>query len=88
MRQFIPSSFAVAGRDGNGDGVKNPHNMYDAMASTAGYLCRAVGGTEALSDAALRRAYYSYNHSQKYVSDVLGWAHKYRMALPALGTGR
>lgn len=28
--QFIPSTWAWAGRDGNGDGKKDPNNIYDA----------------------------------------------------------
>src|SRR5690606_12170063 len=31
--QFIPSTWAWAGRDGNGDGRKDPNNVYDAALS-------------------------------------------------------
>src|SRR5262249_26134387 len=38
--QFIPSTWAWAGRDGNGDGVKDPNNVYDAALAAGHYLCR------------------------------------------------
>ncbi|MGO1769973.1 MAG: lytic murein transglycosylase [Microbacterium sp.] len=41
--QFIPSTWQAYGRDGNGDGVADPHQIDDAAASAADYLC-AVGG--------------------------------------------
>ncbi len=71
--QFIPSTWMSAGRDGNGDGVADPSNVFDATVSAAAYLCLAGGGS--LADPAnLRRAVFSYNHSQAYVDAVLGWA--------------
>ena len=38
--QFIPSTWAWAGRDGNGDGEKDPNNIYDAALAAGHYLCR------------------------------------------------
>ena len=38
--QFIPTSWQTLGRDGNGDGVSDPQNMYDAALAAAGLLCR------------------------------------------------
>ncbi len=78
--QFIPSTWARYGRDGNGDGVANPQNLYDAALSAADYLCASGPGLE--SDAGLRRAYFSYNHSDAYVSQVLGFARGYQRAVP------
>jgi len=74
--QFIPSTWQSLGRDGNGDGIANPNNLFDAAVSAAGYLCLSGGGT--LSDQAnLRRAIYAYNHSLDYVNAVIAWANFY-----------
>ncbi|WP_425274969.1 lytic murein transglycosylase [Streptomyces monomycini] len=37
--QFIPSTWGSWGADGDGDGVKDPNNMFDAALGTARYLC-------------------------------------------------
>jgi membrane-bound lytic murein transglycosylase B len=75
--QFIPSTWRSLGRDGNGDGVANPNNLYDAAVSAAAYLC--LSGHGSLTDpASLRRAIFAYNHSQDYVNAVLTWANFYR----------
>lgn len=78
--QFIPSTWRRWGRDGNGDGVADPQNLYDAALSAAAYLCASGPGLEA--DAGLRRAYFSYNHSHAYVEQVLGHARDYQRAVP------
>jgi membrane-bound lytic murein transglycosylase B len=84
--QFIPSTWRTSGVDGNGDGVADPNNLYDAAASAAGYLCRAAGGSpppQALGDAV-----FSYNHDRGYVTKVLGLAHGYAgVALPSAPPG-
>lgn len=73
--QFIPSTWRAFRRDGNGDGQMDPHNLYDAAAAAASYLCRSNG---ALDDAGnLNRAILSYNQSQAYVDAVLGHRRDY-----------
>ena len=80
--QFIPSTWRTSGADGNGDGRADPNNLYDATASAAAYLCRAVGG--APSPRALGDAVFSYNHDWGYVAKVLGIARGYAdVALPS-----
>ncbi len=37
--QFIPSSWDLFGRDASGDGLADPHNLYDAAAAAAAHLC-------------------------------------------------
>ena len=37
--QFIPTSWAVWGRDGDGDGRSDPSDIDDAALATASYLC-------------------------------------------------
>ncbi|MET9590301.1 lytic transglycosylase domain-containing protein [Streptomyces sp. NPDC006516] len=69
--QFIPSTWATWGQDGNGDGRKNPNNIYDAALAAGRYLC---AGTRDLSLAAdLDRAVLSYNHSTEYLRTVRSW---------------
>ena len=71
--QFLPSTWKRIGLDGNGDGKADANNAYDAALGAAAYLCRAVpeGGLD--REDALRRAVYSYNHSNTYVDMVIGW---------------
>lgn len=79
--QFVPQTWATAGLDGNGDGVADPHNVFDAALAAAAYLCRAAPGD--LTDRArLARALYSYNHSVAYGEQVLRAKDAYD-ALPA-----
>jgi len=76
--QFIPSTWAKWGADGNGDGVKSVDNIYDATLGAADYLCATSTALE--TDAGLEAAYMSYNHSADYVTEVLAWAHAYQAA--------
>ncbi|MCP2168782.1 lytic transglycosylase domain-containing protein [Goodfellowiella coeruleoviolacea] len=80
--QFIPSTWARYASDGNGDGVQNPHNIYDASLAAGYYLC--AGGGD-LSDPAQRaRAVFRYNHSDSYVRTVLVWADAYAAGVTPL----
>ena len=87
--QFIPTTWRSLGRDGNGDRVADPNNLFDAAVSAAGYLC--LGGDGDLTDPArLRQAIYGYNHSWAYVDAVLGWARLYQGGVatgPAVPSG-
>ena len=83
--QFLESTWESSGQDGNGDGVKDPHNIFDAALASAGYLCRAVPGSELTSDDDLRKAFWSYNHSDAYVEDVLRWTKTYDGFLTGAG---
>ncbi|MDQ3642058.1 MAG: peptidoglycan DD-metalloendopeptidase family protein [Actinomycetota bacterium] len=70
--QFLPGTFDAWAVDHDGDGVANPHDIDDAVATAANYLCG--GRTGAITDehAALRR----YNNDGSYVSRVLDYADK------------
>ena len=72
--QFIPTTWAAFSADGNGDGVRDPQNMYDAARSAGNYLCfnGPVNTDETLNQAILR-----YNASQVYVRAVLLNAARY-----------
>jgi hypothetical protein len=73
--QFIPSSWRSYGVDGNGDGVANPNNIYDATITTGLYLC--AGDADLADPAQLQAAVFRYNHSATYVDIVLRWAQAY-----------
>jgi membrane-bound lytic murein transglycosylase B len=77
--QFIPSTWARFASDGNGNGVADPHNLYDAALAAGRYLCRASGGLG--GDGGLRIAYLAYNRSIAYVEQVLGHARGYERSV-------
>jgi membrane-bound lytic murein transglycosylase B len=85
--QFIPSTWAWAGRDGNGDGKKDPNNVYDAALAAGHYLCRY--GWDLSTQADLNRAILSYNNSQDYLNLVMRWLEYYRKGTHEIpdGTG-
>lgn len=67
--QFIPSTWAVVGVDGDADGARDPQDIDDAALAAAVYLC---AGEESLAqEAGLRAAVFRYNHSSEYVDLVL-----------------
>jgi membrane-bound lytic murein transglycosylase B len=87
--QFLPGTWRSLGRDGNGDRVADPNNLFDAAVSAAAYLCLSGGG-DLTDPARLRRAVYGYNHSWPYVDAVLGWARLYQGGVvegPAVPSG-
>lgn len=73
--QFIPTTWARWKQDGDGDGDTDPQSLYDATAAAAAYLCHE---RRLDTEAGLRAGYFSYNHSEAYVSAVLGHAYQYR----------
>jgi membrane-bound lytic murein transglycosylase B len=73
--QFLPGSWRYWGKDGNGDGVANPNNVFDA-ATGAGYLLCSAGDLS--NPATMARAVLAYNHSSAYVNAVLTWGAAYR----------
>ena len=83
--QFIPSSWATFGLDGNGDGTADPFNIDDAALSAAKYLCRAGGG-DLSSVASQRNAVYSYNRSTTYVETVMALSTVYAGGTPIDGS--
>ncbi|WP_405056587.1 lytic murein transglycosylase [Kribbella sp. NBC_01505] len=73
--QFIPGTWKSFGADGNGDGVKDPHNVYDAARAAGNYLC--FGGANLGDPKGLVQSVLRYNHSMEYVSTVLRWMQSY-----------
>ncbi|MGW4391673.1 lytic transglycosylase domain-containing protein [Streptomyces sp. NPDC004685] len=73
--QFIPSTWRRWGSDGNGDGVRDPHQIDDAWLAAGRYLCTAGGDLS--QDAGIRKAVLAYNHSDSYLELVLSWMRVY-----------
>lgn len=75
--QFIPSTWAKWGADGNGDGVADPQQLDDAALAAGRYLC-SYGD---LSHASRwRAAIFAYNHLDSYVNRVAELANDYAKA--------
>ncbi|MEA2828496.1 MAG: hypothetical protein QOG43_2935 [Actinomycetota bacterium] len=68
--QFLPGTFNAWAVDQDGNGVANPHDIDDAVATAANYLCGGREGTVADERAALRR----YNNDSSYVTQVIVYA--------------
>jgi len=73
--QFLPSTWAVYGADGNGDGKKDPNNIFDAALGAAGFLC--AGGGDMANPAQEAAAVLRYNDADDYVRVVLALAASY-----------
>lgn len=85
--QFIPSTWERWGQDANGDGRRDPNNIYDAALAAGRYLC--AGGRDLAVKSDLDRAILGYNHSQEYLRTVLSWFEYYKRGTHAVpdGTG-
>lgn len=66
--QFIPSTWRLAGMDGNGDGTADPSNIDDAALSAATYLC--AHGRNLTTAQGWTDAIHSYNQSDAYLRQV------------------
>lgn len=74
--QFIPSTWAVWGADGDGDGRADVENVFDAALAAAHYLC--ADGRDLATGAGLSDAILSYNHSSRYLDTVTAWIRAYQ----------
>ncbi len=90
--QFIPSTWASAGQDGNDDGRRDPDNIFDAARGAGAYLC--ADDADLNSTAGRARAVRRYNNADEYVRVVLSLAQMYETGrvealpdLPAVGRG-
>ncbi|HEX9227241.1 MAG TPA: lytic transglycosylase domain-containing protein [Arthrobacter sp.] len=73
--QFIPTTWQLAGRDGNEDGRADPFNIDDAALSAATYLC--AHGRDLSTAQGWTDAIYSYNQSDPYIRQVRAQATAY-----------
>lgn len=78
--QFIPSTWARWGADGDGDGLADPNQIDDAALAAARYLC--ASGPMTTADG-WRSAVLSYNRSSAYADDVAAVAQRYADATRA-----
>ncbi|MET8171415.1 lytic transglycosylase domain-containing protein [Streptomyces clavifer] len=83
--QFIPSTWAHWGKDGNGDGRRDPNNIVDAALAAGHYLCAGRRDLSVRGD--LDRAVLSYNHSDTYLRTVLSWLEFYRKGTHPVADG-
>lgn len=79
--QFIPESWARHGRDADGDGVADPHQIDDAAVGAANLLCD--GGRDLSTPAGWSEAILSYNRSREYLINVRDAAASYALRQPA-----
>jgi hypothetical protein len=70
--QFIASTWARYGVDGDGDGRIDRWNPADAIFAAANYLAHSGAPGDD------RRAIFAYNHAGWYVAEVQTWAARYR----------
>jgi membrane-bound lytic murein transglycosylase B len=68
--QFMPATWARYSPPGG-----NPQNLFDASYTAGNYLCS--GGLDMRDPAQRTSAILRYNHSMAYVTEVMGWAHRY-----------
>ncbi|WP_329154148.1 lytic murein transglycosylase [Streptomyces anulatus] len=85
--QFIPSTWASWGQDANGDGRKDPNNIYDAALAAGRYLCANDRDLAIAAD--LDKAVLSYNRSTEYLRTVRSWLSYYQRGTHEIpdGTG-
>lgn len=73
--QFLPETWNRYKADGNGDGISDPQNLYDAALATGDYLCD--GGLNLRDLGQTTKAILRYNNSMAYVANVLAWSTGY-----------
>ena len=82
--QFMPSTFAAYGVDGDNDGDTDIMDPADSVFSAAHYLCANGAGR---GGDALARAIWHYNHADWYVQLVLKLAGQYAERTPGGALG-
>ncbi|RZL26964.1 MULTISPECIES: lytic transglycosylase domain-containing protein [Rhodococcus] len=82
--QFIPSTWAHYASDGNGDGVTDPNNVFDAALSAAKYLCS--GGLDLRNLDQETKAVLRYNNSAAYAANVIMWSTAYKSGVLPSGS--
>jgi membrane-bound lytic murein transglycosylase B len=75
--QFMPSNALKYAVDGNGDGKADLFNVDDALMSLGNFLV-VTGWKQPMSETAMRRVFYAYNHSKIYVNTIMDAAARLR----------
>ncbi|WP_378733723.1 lytic transglycosylase domain-containing protein [Nocardia brasiliensis] len=73
--QFLPQTWKRYAADGNGDGIADPQNLFDAALTAGKYLCD--GGLNMRDFAQQSKAILRYNNSMAYVANVMAWETSY-----------
>jgi membrane-bound lytic murein transglycosylase B len=73
--QFLPSTWRKWGVDADGDGVARPHDIDDAAATAAVYLCAST--TTMTTGSGWWTAITTYNRSAEYAHNVLDRSNEY-----------
>ncbi|MEV4125985.1 lytic murein transglycosylase [Nocardia sp. NPDC049707] len=73
--QFLPETWKRYAADGNGDGIADPQNLFDAALTAGRYLCD--GGLNMRDLTQQTKAILRYNNSMAYVANVMAWAGSY-----------
>jgi hypothetical protein len=85
--QFIPSTWREVGQEANGDGRRDPDNLFDAALGAAVYLC--AGDADLRLPEQQAQAVRRYNNADEYVRVVLNLAAMYESGrvdmLPPIG---
>jgi membrane-bound lytic murein transglycosylase B len=78
--QFLPSTWAEYGVDGNGDGKADINNVFDAALAAGDFLC--AGGGDMNDPAQQAAAVFRYNDADEYVHAVLALSASYENGMP------
>ena len=82
--QFTPGTWRRWASDGNGDGVSDPQNLYDASLGAARKLCADAGPAGMHTDPEIAAALKPYTVTAALVRAKLARAHEYELqGLPA-----
>ena len=87
--QFIPSSFNNFSVDFNEDGVRQPYDWPDVLASIANYLRRngyKPNSNNYARDGDIWKSIYAYNHANNYVMAVLELRNEIKIQSQSEGT--
>ena len=69
--RLVPASWREVGLDMDGDGIRDPQDVYDAAGAAMVYLC--ADGRDLSTVGGLQTAVLAYNHSERYLRLVLAW---------------
>ncbi|SDC51595.1 lysozyme family protein [Actinokineospora iranica] len=79
---LTPTAWTTHRQDANGDGVANPHNIYDATLTAGNHLCS--GNTRLPNPQDLQAALARYNPAPQWATAVTAWMLTYAaLASPA-----
>jgi cell wall-associated NlpC family hydrolase len=79
--QFEPATFARYAVNASHRGKPSPYDPADAIYTAAAMLC--ANGAALGTETGLKHAVFAYNHSRRYVAEVLAWAGRYTQPAPS-----